>query len=263
MKRRVVFALLQGFWDIHLSCLATLVIRRCHLARALTALGPAYIKFGQILSTRPDVVGSELAQQLRVCRINYRHFLLRLQRKPLKPNWNAQLRRCFLNLANRLPQHRLRKYTKRLEETGEWVAVKVLRPGIERSFIRDVDAFYLAANMIEIFAPFARRLHPMDVIRHFEGVVRGELDLRLESASASEFAANTEKDDGFHVPNVRWSYSAKRVMTLDWVEGIPLGDNEALDDAGFDRERLGEKVLQSFPDARIAGWIFPCRHAPR
>jgi ubiquinone biosynthesis protein len=121
-----------------------------------------------------------------------------------------------------------------------------LRPGIERSFIRDVDAFYLAANMVEIFAPFARRLRPMDVIRHFEGVVRGELDLRLESASASEFASNTEKDDGFHVPNVRWSYSAKRVMTLDWVDGIPMGDNYALDDAGFNRERLGEKVLQSF-----------------
>ncbi|NCX20462.1 MAG: 2-polyprenylphenol 6-hydroxylase [Rhodobacteraceae bacterium] len=171
--------------------------------RALTALGPAYIKFGQILSTRPDVVGSELAQQLRVLQDKLPPFSVEIAKKTIEAELERPIGDMFSEFSEPIAAASLAQVHKaRLEATGEWVAVKVLRPGIERSFIRDVDAFYLAANMVEIFAPFARRLRPMDVIRHFEGVVRGELDLRLESASASEFAANTEKDDGFHVPEV-------------------------------------------------------------
>ena len=86
----------------------------------------------------------------------------------------------------------------------------------------------------------------MDVIEHFEGVVLGELDLRLESSAASEFAANTSKDAGFEVPNVRWHLSSRRVMTLDWAEGISIGDNDALDAAGHDRRALAARVLQMF-----------------
>ena len=83
------------------------------------------------------------------------------------------------------------------DSTGEEVAVKVLRPGIEKAFQKDVDAFYLAARMVELFSPGSRRLRPMDVIEHFDGVVQGELDLRLESSAASEYAANTKDDAGF------------------------------------------------------------------
>jgi ubiquinone biosynthesis protein len=85
----------------------------------------------------------------------------------------------------------------RVMATDVEVAVKVLRPGIERAFRRDLDAFYLAARTIEYLAPFSRRLRPVDVIAHFEGVVMGELDLRLEASAASEFAENTKTDEGF------------------------------------------------------------------
>ena len=134
----------------------------------------------------------------------------------------------------------------RLRETGQEVAVKVLRPGIERAFRKDIDAFYLTARLIELLAPFARRLRPMDVIRHFEGVVMGELDFRLESSAAAEFAANTEKDAGFQVPRPIWHLSGRSVMTLGWAEGIALKDNEAIDATGFDRRELGARVLQLF-----------------
>jgi ubiquinone biosynthesis protein len=134
----------------------------------------------------------------------------------------------------------------RLAETGEEVAVKVLRPGIERAFRKDIDAFYLAARMIEILAPSSRRLRPMDVIVHFEGVVMGELDLRLETSSAAEFAANTAKDEGFRVPPVHWFLSSRRVMTLGWAEGFPSGDVAAIEAAGLDRKALGERVLRLF-----------------
>jgi ubiquinone biosynthesis protein len=109
-----------------------------------------------------------------------------------------------------------------------------------------VDAFYLAARMIEIFAPGARRLRPMEVIEHFDGVVQGELDLRLESSAASEFAANTKNDEGFQLPEIKWSLSARRVMTLGWADGVPMGDNAAIDAAGHNRVDLGNRVLQLF-----------------
>jgi ubiquinone biosynthesis protein len=134
----------------------------------------------------------------------------------------------------------------RLRATGEEVAVKVLRPGIERAFRRDVDAFRFAARVLDLFAPSARRLRPLDVIDHFEGVVRGELDLRLEASAASEFADNTADDDGFRVPAIRWAYSARRVMTLDWVEGIGAADVEAIRAAGHDTSALARRVLQLF-----------------
>ncbi len=124
--------------------------------------------------------------------------------------------------------------------------MKVLRPKIEKAFRKDIDAFYLAANMIEFLSPASRRLRPNDVITHFEGVVMGELDLRMESSAAAEFAANTAKDPGFQVPTVEWFLSGRRAMTLGWAEGIPAGDVAALDAAGHDRRALGERVLQLF-----------------
>jgi ubiquinone biosynthesis protein len=134
----------------------------------------------------------------------------------------------------------------RLADSGQAVAVKVLRPGIERAFRSDIDAFYLAAWLIEALAPFSRRLRPRDVIAHFEGVVLGELDLRLEAAAAAEFAANTAGDEGFKVPKPVWFLSGRQVLTIGWVEGIPLADNDALDAAGHDRSRLAARVLQLF-----------------
>jgi len=133
-----------------------------------------------------------------------------------------------------------------LADTGEAVAVKILRPGIERAFRTDIDAFYFAARTIELLSPSSRRLRPMDVITHFEGVVMGELDLRLESSAASEFGANTQSDTGFQVPKVRWHLSSRRVMTMDWAEGTNIGINDALDAAGHDRVELSTRVLQLF-----------------
>ena len=217
------------------------------VTRALTALGPAYIKFGQILSTRPDVVGDELAQQLRVLQDKLPPFSTQAAKASFENETGLNPDTIFSEFSEPVAAASIAQVHKaRLADTGEIVAVKVLRPGIEKAFRRDVDAFYFAARVIEILAPFARRLRPMDVIEHFEGVVLGELDLRLESASASEFAANTEKDEGFRVPRIKWALSGRRVMTLDWVEGSPLGDNEVLDQMGFDRVALGERVLQLF-----------------
>ncbi len=215
--------------------------------RALTALGPAYIKFGQVLSTRPDVVGDDLAQQLRVLQDKLPPFSKSLARAEVEKELGQHPDALFSEFSEPIAAASIAQVHKaRLLETGEDVAVKVLRPGVERAFRKDVDAFYLAARIVELAAPGARRLRPMEVIRHFDGVVRGELDLRVESASASEFADNTKDDEGFQVPGLKWAHSARRVMTLGWADGLPLGDNEALDAAGHDRRVLAERVLTLF-----------------
>jgi len=101
-----------------------------------------------------------------------------------------------------------------------------------------------------------RRLRPMDVITHFEGVVNGELDLRLESSAASEFADNTKEDAGFSVPSIRWHLSGRRVMTLDWAEGASIGDNDALDAAGHDRRAIAARILQLFLNHALRDGFF-------
>jgi len=215
--------------------------------RALTALGPAYIKFGQVLSTRPDVVGDDLAVQLRVLQDKLPPFPVDRARAEVEKELGQPTDTLFSEFSESVAAASIAQVHKaRLADGGDSVAVKVLRPGIERAFRKDLDAFYLAARIVEIFAPGARRLRPMEVIEHFDGVVQGELDLRLESSAAGEFAANTKDDAGFSLPGIRWEYSARRVMTLEWADGVPMGDNAAIDAAGHDRVDLSERVLKLF-----------------
>ncbi|MBY6003898.1 2-polyprenylphenol 6-hydroxylase [Salipiger bermudensis] len=225
--------------------------------RALTALGPAYIKFGQILSTRPDVVGEDLANQLRVLQDKLPPFGIEQAERQIEAELGAPVSEIFSEFSAPVAAASIAQVHKaRRADTGETVAVKVLRPGIERAFRTDIDAFYFAADMIETLSPASRRLRPRDVIAHFESVVMGELDLRLESAAASEYAANTADDDGFELPSVVWGLSGRRVMTMSWAEGAPLGDNAALDAAGHDRELLSERVLQLFLNHALRDGFF-------
>jgi ubiquinone biosynthesis protein len=217
------------------------------VTRALTALGPAYIKFGQILSTRPDVVGDELSEQLKYLQDKLPPFPTAIARQMIADELGQPVDQIFSEFSEPVAAASIAQvHRARLASNGRLVAVKVLRPGIARAFQKDIDAFYLTASVIEILAPFARRLRPTEVIAHFEGVVQGELDFRLESSAAAEFYANTEKDIGFQVPRPVWDYSGRQVMTMDWAEGIGMNDNEAIDAAGHDRRVLGARVLQLF-----------------
>ena len=217
------------------------------VTRAITALGPAYIKFGQVLSTRPDVVGVELSDQLRVLQDKLPPFDLSTARAMVSAELGRPVDELFAEFSEPVAAASIAQvHHARLRGGGDEVAVKVLRPGIERAFRRDIDAFYFAASLIERLSPASRRLRPTDVIAHFEGVVLGELDLRLEASAASEFAANTKEDAGFRVPQPFWHLSSRRVMTLGWAEGIPLGDVEAIRTAGHDTVAIAARVLQLF-----------------
>lgn len=215
--------------------------------RALTALGPAYIKFGQVLSTRPDVVGEEMAAQMRVLQDKLPPFPIEVAKETVAHELGLPADEVFSAFSEPVAAASIAQvHQATIAATGEVVAVKVLRPGIEKAFRTDIDAFYFGAQMVELLSPSSRRLRPMDVIEHFEGVVMGELDLRLESSAASEFLANTKEDAGFTLPEIKWDLSAKRVMTLGWADGVPLGDNDAIDAAGHDRVALASRVLELF-----------------
>ena len=217
------------------------------ILRAITALGPAYVKFGQILSTRPDVVGNDLAQELRVLQDKLPSFSDAEAEKAVRSELGASISELFSEFSPPVAAASIAQvHRATVRETGQDVAVKILRPGIEWQFRRDIDAFYFAASVIEAFSPSSRRLHPGDVVAHFDSVVQGELDLRMEASAASEFAATSKDDSGFAVPKVCWELSGRRVMTLDWAEGTSLGDTEALTAAGHDLKALGQTVIQMF-----------------
>ena len=225
--------------------------------RALTAMGPAYIKFGQILSTRPDVVGPELAEQLRVLQDRLPPFSTDVAKQSFKSEIGLDADDVFSDFSEPVAAASIAQVHRgELKDTGQSVAIKVLRPEIERAFQKDLDTFYFAARLVEFVSPKSRRLKPMDVIAHFDGVVRGELDLRLESASASEFLANIKEDKGFSVPSVNWSLSSRRVMTLDWADGVPMGDVDALASAGHNLSELGDRVLHMFLNHALRDGFF-------
>ncbi len=217
------------------------------VTRAITALGPAYIKFGQVMSTRPDVVGADLANQLRMLQDRLPPFPTAIAKATIAAELQRPVEEIFSEFSEPVAAASIAQVHKAVRaDTGACVAVKVLRPGIEKAFRKDLDAFHFAAEMIERLLPGARRLRPTDVVKHFEGTVLVELDLRLEAASASQFAANTARDAHFRVPSPAWDLSGRDVMTMDWAEGTPMGDVEALKAAGHDMVALSERVLQLF-----------------
>lgn len=217
------------------------------VTRAITALGPAYIKFGQILSTRADVVGTELADQLRMLQDRLPPFPTAIAKDIVETELRQPVDALFSEFSDPVAAASIAQvHRARVRETGQEVAVKVLRPGIGAAFRRDIDAFHFAARIIETLSPGSRRLRPRDVVSHFESVVTGEQDMRLEAAAASEFAENTRDDAEFAVPRPHWGLSSRRVLTSDWAEGLPMGDREALVAAGHDLTRIASRVVQLF-----------------
>src|SRR5690606_31684067 len=117
---------------------------------------------------------------------------------------------------------------------------------VERRFKRDLDSYFFAARMIERFHPPTRRLKPVAVVETLARTTEIEMDLRLEAAAISEMAENIKNDTGFRVPGVDWKRTAKRVLTIEWMVGIPMADTACLEAAGHDCRALGLTVLQSF-----------------
>ncbi|MCT8972105.1 2-polyprenylphenol 6-hydroxylase [Microbaculum marinisediminis] len=215
------------------------------LAAAFSRLGPSWIKLGQFLATRRDLVGDAIASDLSQLQDRLPPFSDAVARNAIKAALGRPVEDAFDEFGPPVAAASIAQVHKAQADEGS-LAVKVLRPGIERRFRRDLDTFFFAAHTIERIDPEARRLRPVDTVEILDRSVTIEMDLRMEAAAISEIAENTAEDPGFRVPKVDWSRSAKRVMTLEWIDGIPIADRDALEEAGHDLKRLGALVMQSF-----------------
>ena len=219
------------------------------LSRALNRLGPTYVKFGQSLATRPDIVGVAFAQDLSVLQDKMEPFDQSLVPGLLRDALGAKADE-LTELSPPIAAASIAQVHKATllaaDGTRRTVAVKVLRPGIRQRFHADLESYYAGARLAEALIRDLRRLRPVDVVRTLEHSAKLELDLRLEAAAISEFAQNTAADQGFRVPTISWDHTAESVLTTDWIDGIPVRDFAALDAAGIDRRALASKLLQAF-----------------
>ncbi len=214
------------------------------LTRALNRLGPTYVKLGQTLATRPDVVGTDVAADLSGLQDKMEPFdpasVPGLLQEALQER-AADLK----DLSPPIAAASIAQVHKAVLD-GRQVAVKILRPGIKTRFFADIESFYAGARLAQRFARPLRRLRPIEVVQTLDRSARLELDLRLEAAAISEFAENIKDDTGFVIPSVSWEHTSETVLTTSWVEGVPIRDLAALDAAGLDRKALAANLLQSF-----------------
>lgn len=218
------------------------------LTRALNRLGPTYVKFGQTLATRPDIVGPEVAQDLAALQDKMEPFDAALVPGLLRDALGTRAAE-LTELSPPVAAASIAQVHKAVLVAGgerRTVAVKILRPGIRERFLADLESYYAAARLLERIAPKIRRLRPVDVVATLERSALLELDLRLEGAAISEFSGNIAGDEGFVIPEVVWDQTAETVLTTNWMDGIPIRDHGALDAAGMDRKALAKHLLQNF-----------------
>ena len=219
------------------------------LSRALTRLGPAYLKLGQFLGTRPDVVGVILARDLESLQDRLPPFPQSEAEAVIAASLEKPLSQAFASLGPPVAAASIAQVHRgEVERDGVriQVAVKVLRPNVAARFRRDLSDFFFVAHQAEIYSAEARRLRLVEVINTMSRSVSMEMDLRLEAAALSEMAENTRGDPDFRVPAVDWDRTTHNVLTMEWVDGIALSDHARLEQSNVDLPDLGRKVIQSF-----------------
>jgi len=219
------------------------------LAAALTRLGPPYVKLGQFLATRPDVVGIGLARDLELLQDKMAPFPQAEAERAVELALGKPLRDLFVAFGQPVAAASIAQVHRAEVAAGgtrRAVAVKVLRPGIERRFRADLASFTFVARKAEQLSTEAQRLRLIEVVETLRRSVAIEMDLRLEAAALSEMAENTRDDPDFRVPAVDWDLTARDVLTLEWIEATPLHDRAKLAAKGFELAQLGRAVIQTF-----------------
>ena len=209
------------------------------LAKALQEAGPSFIKLGQALSTRSDLLGEEIAEDLSHLQDKVPPFPGVQARAIIEEEFGRPLDALFSHFEDTpVAAASIAQVHFAVDREGRNVAVKVLRPGIEHAFDRDVDLFNWVAELVEAARPDLRRLKPVASVRTLAGTIKIEMDLRFEAAAAVELADNFAGDPTFKVPAVNWQRTGRRVLTIERIEGIPLDERDRIVAAGHDPEAV-------------------------
>ncbi len=215
-------------------------------AAALSSLGPSYIKLGQFLSTRPDMIGAKRAFNLKSLQDKLPPFSQDQAEATVTRELGKPVSELFTSFGPAIAAASIAQVHKAVTLAGEEVAVKILRPDIEKRFANDIESFAFAARMMERLSAEGRRLRPVAAVEMLRASMVHELDLRMEAAALSEMAENTKEDADFRVPKIHWGLSAKRVLTTEWLDGTPMSDVASLKARGLDLHAMANTVIQSF-----------------
>ena len=242
---------------IALFSLLTVKRRVPDYAGAFRAIGPAAIKLGQTLATRPDIVGEEAALNLLTLQDSLPPEPFDEIRASIESGFGQPLGALYaafdpvpVGAASIAQVHRA------TTTEGRDVAVKVLRPGVAKKFARDIDTYEWAAAHLEALGGEAARLRPRLTIANFKRWTNRELDLRREAASASELAEAMVGTAGYRIPAIDWDRTNGRVLTLEWVEGVKIADIDALRAAGHDLPALARRLVLAFLKQAISAGFF-------
>ncbi|HEY3949757.1 2-polyprenylphenol 6-hydroxylase [Phenylobacterium sp.] len=226
------------------------------LARSLEGMGPVAIKLGQVLSTRGDFFGREFAEDLSRLKDRLPAFPTAIARHEVEMALGRTIESLFAEFGEPLAAASLAQAHEARLLDGRKVAVKVLRPGIERRVADDAESLALAARLIDRWIPPARRLEPVAFADTVIRAITLELDLRLEAAGADELREVMAKDGYMAAPRIVWDGVGKRALTMEWARGWPLSDPAALDQPGLDRQVTADNLIRAFLSQALDHGVF-------
>ena len=229
------------------------------LCLALEGMGTTFIKLGQFLATRPDIIGEELADNLEKLQDKLPAFDTYEAKKIIKKEVGETQYKNILELSEPIAAASIAQvHIAKIKEENEnrEVAIKILRPNIEKLFNEELDALMLFAYIIENTFSKAKRLKLVEVVHLLREITNIEMDLRFEAAAASELYENTKNDNRFNVPKIYWNYTSKKVLALDKVDGISIREHKKLKEIGIDLKFLAENLIQHFLKQAIRDGFF-------
>ena len=219
------------------------------LSRSLESMGTTFIKLGQFLATRPDIIGEELSKKLENLQDKLPPFSINEAKEIIKNDLGDDTFNSIINLSEPVAAASIAQVHKaQINDNGtlKEVAIKILRPNIRKIFNEEIDAMMLFAFFIESFVKKTKRLKLVEVVFLLKEITNLEMDLRFEAAAANEYAENTKNDVGFRVPQIYWNYTSENVMTLDWINGVSIREVEELKKRNFNTEKIAEDIIQNF-----------------
>ncbi|MEM1104068.1 MAG: 2-polyprenylphenol 6-hydroxylase [Pseudomonadota bacterium] len=221
------------------------------LAAALEALGPAYVKLGQLLATRPDIVGVRVAGELSALQDRLTPFPEETAQRIVADSLGQPVADVFETFGPPVAAASVAQVHRARLKDGTDVAVKILRPGIRARCAREMRSLFVGARLVERLSKTSRRLEPVKLIETLDASLRLELDLRLEAAGASEISDASTGSGQLRVPEMHWSYARSDVIVMEWIEGDRIDDLAALDARGVDRKALADAVMRGFLDLAL------------